>query len=1596
MLMVIVFVLVSVATVYAVLFSSTVPVDSDVTLHVIGSDVTNISISKDRESLVFTSPGDKINITLRLENNSENIFRYYYKLGIVEEYSSGLQDAILVYFDGVFADTLGALCASGKAAFDGSNFILGKPESGAAPAKTHTLTFELHSAAAGTYYSGREVAVSIESYALTPNFQTDIFVGDETEFVNAVNDVNFGSVPYNIRLTRDITLTKNYTLKNPCSIDLMGNELVFGGNYINLEQSGTVKLFSSDKTHYTELTSESGGITLNGAGTLLNIVEFGSGGASPVDAASLYAGRVTINSDGGVKLFDAEGAKNLVCSRFSDKIKNGLTSGQSVSLFGALAFYRIQGGLSVGVSSGDYVYDGTSGVITAPEGKTRTYPTSVTVAGEKIDFKINGADSEGTLASILQNELAHIPASYTDTETGETVLPEVTYDLFLPALIQGKNASVVWWSSDASLMSSSGKIGDTAQGQVSLVATIRINDSVYSRVFTFSVYRQDNEMKFQYLLALMNPVTLGEVYDAEGSVRALAVVDGENANDYRKILTNGADLGITALEYEVEPVYYFLTVTDEDGDGYQNDLYLNQPTFQSYAQIKVRGRFGDEVYEGTVGVEISLGNNAELQNKVYTYIESKLNETDVLANLIRTRVEHGMANEKGDFVLPAEYMGYKVEYSVPIVKNSLQRIVDIVNPSDTDYKALIEWAEGTVSGKRADAVVKGLDPSVASLLSDGNQTVSADEEKVILSYISVKNYAGYQTEWKKYITASQRSLRFDLANGIISSITPDGDEVLIGVNPLGFFSSETQIPIGVTVYMEGVEIGKETRLLTFAAPAALHADSEGFKSRDIFESVKFQVWQQLPVDERGTPPFDETEQTITFGDGDLWSYLLVRDMQFCKTLAFVNGSEEDRFDALLGWAESNGNAGQRADEVVPGIDASVAASVSNGKNFITAEEEAAIKKYLENYAGYEDVWQSALTDAYDYEGRTPDFDLAVQSQILANITLTYISGGNSDTITEFLNWATYDGGFFGSLLGRTKMSYHKLTLVPDPNKTSSNNSAIDSTEANDIITSYAYFGYNEFGAAWNAAMTQLGYGYNFTPNKDTFAAAILAQMKTAISAKYANLIAWATGGGSEAPSSEEYGYLADTGSTRSDSLPTISLDEAEVLKEFWRRVAGGNTLFDSIVNNPNYISKVKTFTATGKSEVSDFFKRNQPVGSEPLLSIDGQISVGMDAVLAQGYREKVDSYYMYTGVTTPSYTNGNIYKLAYNGGYIFENTNALITSSDEEMSGILENATGGTEGMYALFAGVSELYETNALYRIKHDQSTDEYYFEKVCKPSQISLASGTAPLYFTHVSSLDTLSNISGPTTETKATAMAEFKNLACLTIFGSTDTNTKIFSTTTHADSFFNNLTSGNSNLETLELNYAYLSDISTIYRLSGLVSVDLSGNPGLSQISPLLALDLKNVGYIDVSNTGINIGYQLGTLQSAYYQYYSSNGAAPQIYYSSSGARTLLEPSLTQNQQTALRCLYYLGEMGQIKTKYMPVPVDVYTVQSTSYPVIWQVISDNIRIFTKTSGGRTYTYIENLATDAKEAAVVSATITVNGESFTRYFEISLIKVS
>ena len=872
----------TIAVTAVVLFSSFVWGGVSANAGTLTSDIPiEMHMTSTDASLTFTEGGDRREYTLELNNTTESHLSYSYELGYAD---SPLAAAVLVYYDGELLGTLASICSVGDGATASALLGGGYAASGTVDS-SHTLVLELHEAAPESYYDGQSITVTLTALTANIDYASHMFVTSEEEFSRAVDDVNSGMLTDPIIvLGKDITLTDSYELTSPVDIELNGKSLNPDGNTLTLSFGG--ECIISCGAYYAASPALTGSVVLNNPALSLNIHDSMAKDGS--NATLPLAELVTLTE------YDESAAAALVEAKLESSLA-AVNSGSVIAPLGSLSFYLDNMALTVS--------DGltfSAPYISVPESDV-SFVTPITVGDVTAECRVIGKADEA-FESIIENELAHIP------HDGAT---KITSDLFLPQAIESKNATISWSSADESVISHGGIISDVVNDNqpVSLFATIRINDEVYVKEFAFRVSSQNNETKFSYLVAQLSPITLTNVYDpakdnGKSAFHHLPIVDSERQGyDYRQSFTTPTnspnftwaaykDIGLIKLEYHVTNTYNYISI----GETVKNDAtrtvpstyaYLNTPVFYTYAQIQITGYYSaEEYYTDTVNVIISLGDNTELENMVFRYVENILNNEDILANILATRKADGMANEKGDFTLPIGYMTYEITYS---------------KPENDENANAISAITPTYSGDGDDKVLSGH---------------------------------------------------------------------IISVDPAYFNSIDSQVGIKVSISRKNSDIAHSTsRVLYFNTPAVIKPDSAGFENLSVFSSVKYQIYKQLPADERG--PDNASGFAVNGGTlvNNTGAYILVRDAKHESITSLVFdiaaplstdtvNSKVYTLSRLIEWATAD------TAYAASTVWANGGSTTSDGKEYVTDAELAVIKSYWT--ATVPNVsWDSVVNTAFE-------------------------------------------------------------------------------------------------------------------------------------------------------------------------------------------------------------------------------------------------------------------------------------------------------------------------------------------------------------------------------------------------------------------------------------------------------------------------------------------------------------------------------------------------------------------------------------------------------------------------------------------------------
>ena len=876
-----------------VLFRSLVRGRADAGVAAPGDDLTMTvtelvggqAVTADSAAFVLRAPGDSVTLTVTLRNDTDMDLTHRHTVSVrsVTGASGALSDAavaavksaVLVYRDGVFVDTLAHLTERGEGQIDALSFA---PRGGT---DTHTLSFVLHNDAEA--FSDISIRLGITDYAENADARAYLFVSDGAALARAVADIRSGllygsdgaRLTPTVVLSGDLTLTEDVTLQNDCVIDLRGRKLNLGGHTLTIAAGETT--VTSSTPFAAGVGTPDGTIRLAGDTAVLNLLECTAADGTSVSAA--YASLVEAET------CDEARAAALLAARFTETVGEGLASGATAHPFGALSYY---------LPSADITAAGCTfadGVLTAPGGLTATQPASLTVGGTVLSFRVFGADGASELAALRSGALAHLEAL--------SGLPEsITSDLFLPMRIAALGVTIDWSSGAPDAMTDDGRICDTVtDGQaVTLYARVRINEAVYTLTYHFMVSGIDNALRFSNLLAAISPLTLKDVWMGDtdtasddfvkshqflpntvaGSAYRYenAYVSPDTSLTTTRFTWEGyQNIGLSSLTYAQDATYNYVSVYT--GAGGEQAVLLNTPVFSTFAQINVTATFegDDNVYDGIINIIIETGNYEQLLDGVFDFVDGKIAEIDIYKNLIRSRMQNGMARQSGDFSLTSVY-----SISASSISAGKYSISFDTSASGGLFTATAVPLKLTYRGRECQAYTVLDDDEGYDNVVSGSGT-----------YIKVATDDGFY-----YVSAAEAGVTPD----------PDSEEVMDGtgkyllpvtgrydftVDMSKASSVETAGAIDVTVRYTYKPLVTSTRTLYVTVPAVILPDSAGFSDYSVFSSVQYQMFRFLPAAERvnASDAFEVSGTTVI---NHTLPYILRLDVERC------NGAAGNWFD----------------------------------------------------------------------------------------------------------------------------------------------------------------------------------------------------------------------------------------------------------------------------------------------------------------------------------------------------------------------------------------------------------------------------------------------------------------------------------------------------------------------------------------------------------------------------------------------------------------------------------------------------------------------------------------------------------------------------
>ena len=877
-------------------------------------------------------------------------------------------------------------------------------------------------------------------------------------------------------------------------------------------------------------------------------------------------GNGTFNANVDLGVYDEDTALDIYVENIKDIIGESVNAGSETDIIKNYSFYPF----NVTVLS-NCQFTSPNLIVGATTNEYYSKVASIEVEDQVIEFKVVGSKTE-----LINETLAHLPDDGKNINT----------DLFLPTYIKDQNATITWKSSNTDVISNEGRISATRleNEAVSLLATIKVNDTVVTREFNFTVSVHNNEINFYKLVQEISPIVIANVYngpeDSDDALYYLPIVsqnlDGTfNTYDYRTSYESPVntklfnwlaykDIGLKNLTY---------SMTDEQKAAYDyitqngNNLYLNTETLNSFARINVTGDFGnDETYTTYINISISVGSNTQLLEKAFIQVSNELQEISVLGNIIATRISDGMGEEKGDFSLSATYK------------------------EDPEY-----------------------------------------------------------------------TIVFSGANTIIDSITYDSvnDKYDFTINPEYFNEYETTVAFKATVYYKKGTIAETSKSRTFyvVVPAALHVDDFGTIS--LYESAKYQVFSQLPSNEKTGNTGYSTSGTI-LSDSNI-NYVLLRDivgdanylteydtndgyyLKVCKytqasqyaqgvsILKFMTRSTNDQqtsdtaaYDLarLIEWATSDTRIA--ASTVVSNTQAlgSLSSTKSNAEDYLNEDELAVIKQVYKYYTGASDsdwnnVYLESFNEAPGYIYTNPE----LLNQVIVSVSKS-ITGDNYYNGKDPTNFATIFGKYM-EVIQRYAVSTTKVNKDDAAPCQEIYNTRYRWVESTSQLSSYTYKG-KSYTINYSV---QLNNGkwwcrYSFTGGKS---------------------------GGDSSGDAQNYALLA------SDRTSYITEDELTILRVFWLNgISASNAsttgLNTSLTNNYSNINKV--LQADGGIYYSGFSLSNFNTAGKALLN-------AFDACL------EIPTYFTADGVSLlikEFYNNYNYGSKKYELNKYGENTTTFKTS----------------------------------------------------------------------------------------------------------------------------------------------------------------------------------------------------------------------------------------------------------------------------------------------------------------------------------------------
>ena len=572
-------------------------------------------------SNLLAAPGNQYSVDVQVSNydpatstnTNDRGMGYDFSFELVED--SIVKQAILVYIDGVFYDTLGAITSDPSHRTPTIGYLL--------PGQTspiHRITFEYHIGAVSAY-ANEKLSLRVKA-----NYRT--LVREQATMVGSFDDVvdsNNHLITAGIKRIAEATQSALYA----------NTRIILAAN-ISIDETIAFHQPVTIDTNGFDLTIATG-----------QKIEFLGEGVNQIlgQGQLLGDGLIEINASNGVLLTSHDYGHyqftqyNLAL--LQDMYRNyidGLVVGGIYQAFSYVSdlFYPYSISATIPAGSSAYLSQDTLTKTIVPTQQNNTVLAHLTIEGIvqgtpidlfDDDIQVLGTSSEVYLDSMIAQELAYLQNE-----------PHIGYSVFLPTKFRNaSSSSITWFSDNTAILDANGvftkPVSDTT---LTLTSVMVVNDQVHVRDFEITALGMTYPEKVKFLVS-----SYGEIHFDQLDV----VVDLPTASDYIDYV-QGVDLGITDITYTLDTLEYpFLSLLTP------SQLTITDYTSVGFATIQMNVTFGSS---GTFNQNISIGITLVPPSgmldylSIYQFISASFPDEDVILS----------------FQLPTYYLA-EIDYWIP-------------------------------------------------------------------------------------------------------------------------------------------------------------------------------------------------------------------------------------------------------------------------------------------------------------------------------------------------------------------------------------------------------------------------------------------------------------------------------------------------------------------------------------------------------------------------------------------------------------------------------------------------------------------------------------------------------------------------------------------------------------------------------------------------------------------------------------------------------------------------------------------------------------------------------------------------------------------